>query len=397
MNVKPFDEIRIGDTRELRRVITRADVEKFVALSGDDNPLHTDTDFSSRTDLKEPVVHGMMIGNLISTLIGRSLPGPGALWISQELKFLAPVRVGDCIVILARVVAKHPRDQLIDLEMLARVEGRGDVLRGKGTVKKLEVSEVNGGQTKSLPVRRALVTGASGDIGKSISMALASVGFHVIAQYNLNEQSALRLQKDIQELGFQCDLVQCNLEDVINVELKVNDMLARFGRVDTFVAAAATSIYEADVLQATEHEIDRALSVQLHANLRILRLLAPIMVEQKWGRFIGISTDALNSLPPRGWLSYNLSKSALQVLVKQCAVELGSAGVTSNILAPGLTDTGYVNNLSARAKQVVAQSAPNRRLGRPADVASAVAFLCGLDAGHINGQTLRINGGLGFS
>ena len=397
MNAKPFTEIQLGDRSELRRTITKDDVERFVALSGDDNPLHTDAEFSSRTELKEPVVHGMITGNLISTLIGRSLPGPGSLWISQELKFLMPVRVGDSLVISARVIGKHERDQLIDLEISAHVEGRGEVLRGKGTVKKLKMSEVSSERAKMLPIRRALITGASGDIGGTTAMALADAGFHIIAQYNSNEQSAVELQTRIRDAGSRCDLFQCNLEDVNSIERRVNDVLGRHGPIDTFVATAAANIHEADVLQDADWELNRALRVQFHANRSIIRLLAPKMIEQRWGRIIGVSTDATKSVPPRGWLSYILSKSALEVLVQQCAVELGPSGITCNILAPGMTDTAFISNLSVRARQVVAHSAPNRRLGKPSDVASAVAFLCGLDSGHINGQTLRINGGLGFN
>lgn len=397
MSIKSFDQIRLGDATELRRTITKEDVERFAALSGDDNPLHIDADFARRTDLKEPVVHGMILGSLVSTLIGRDLPGPGALWLSQEFKFVSPVRVGDSIVISARVVGKHDRDQLIDLEVRAYVEGRGDVLRGKGTVKKLIVAESSGEDHQKLPIRRALVTGASGQIGRSVARTLAETGFHIIAQFNSNEQAARELQNQIRRSNSQCDLIQCDLESEKSVDLAVNDALSRFGTIDTFVAVAAARIFDADVLRTTTREINAALQAQFHANLAIVKSLAPGMVAQKWGRIIGVSSDAVHSVPPRGWLSYVVSKSALEVLVRQCALEFGPNGVTANTIAPGMTNTSYVSNLPVRARQVIAQKAPNRRLGAPSDIASAVAYLCGLDAGHVNGQTLRINGGIGFN
>lgn len=396
MSAKPFEEIQLGDTSELRRTITREDVEKFVALSGDNNPLHTDLDFASRTDLKEPVVHGMMTGNLISALIGKSLPGPGALWLTQELKFISPVRIGDSLVISARVVTKHKREQIIDLEFNARVEGRGEILRGRGSVKLLHLSKETEA-SREKPVRRALITGASGDIGKAIAAALAADGFQILAQYHLNEKAARTLQAKLHEMDCVCDLVQCNLEDEDETSRKVQDAIGRFGHIDTFIATAAATVYEADLLRASTHEINRAFRLQFHANRNLICLLAPEMLKQRWGRIIGISTDAAHSVPPRGWMSYILGKSALEVLIRQCAVEFGPSGVTANILSPGMTDTGFIINYSPRAKQIVAQSAPNRRLGKPSDIASAAAFLCGLDADHVNGQTLRINGGLGLN
>lgn len=397
MSAKSFDDLQLGDASELRRTITREDVERFVALSGDDNPLHVDPQFASRTDLKEPVVHGMLTGNLVSTLIGRSIPGPGSLWLSQELQFLAPVRVGDSLVVSARVIGKHERERLVDLDIRAHVDGRGEVLRGRGTVKLLTLTDSESMVTDPKPARRALITGASGEIGSAIARDLARAGFHIIAQYNSNEHSARKLQNEIEEFGAPCDLLHCNLDDARTVLREIEDALSRYGVIDTYVAAAAANIFQSDVLETTELEIKRALQVQLHTNHSVIGLLAPQMAIQGWGRIVAVSTDAAHSSPPRGWFSYVLSKIALEALVRQCAIELGPSGITSNVVSPGMTDTIFVSNISPRARKVVAQSAPNRRLGRPSDVAHAVSYLCGMNAGHVNGQTLRINGGLGFN
>ena len=87
-----FDQIKVGETRSLNRTITEADVRRFVEMTGDDNPLHIDRDFAEETSFKDIVVHGMLGASFISTVIGTQLPGPGALWVSQSLDFLLPVR-----------------------------------------------------------------------------------------------------------------------------------------------------------------------------------------------------------------------------------------------------------------------------------------------------------------
>jgi len=110
-----YSEIKIGDKAEIKHKITQKDIEKFVELTGDDNKLHTDEEYSELTSLKKPVVHGMLGASFISTIIGTKLPGDGALWYSQNLEFLKSVRVGDELRITAEVVNKFDRTKTVEL------------------------------------------------------------------------------------------------------------------------------------------------------------------------------------------------------------------------------------------------------------------------------------------
>ena len=89
-----YESIQIGDRQQLVKVIREADIKKFVEMTGDDNPLHVDRDFAESTAFKDIVVHGMLGASFISTVIGTKLPGPGALWVTQNMEFLLPVRLG---------------------------------------------------------------------------------------------------------------------------------------------------------------------------------------------------------------------------------------------------------------------------------------------------------------
>src|ERR1700759_4803645 len=133
-----FDAISVGDTRTLVREIGEADVRRFVEMTGDDNPLHVDRAFAETTSFREIVVHGMLGASFISTIIGTQLPGPGALWVSQNLEFLLPVRLGDTLRVSATVIAKHARDQLLELETTIVNQSGQTVLSGAGKVKVLE-------------------------------------------------------------------------------------------------------------------------------------------------------------------------------------------------------------------------------------------------------------------
>ena len=103
-----FDDLSVGMTRVFSKTITEADLLMFAGVSGDTNPLHLDEDFASRTMFESRIAHGMLTGSLISTVLGTRLPGPGAVYISQQLKFLAPVRIGDTVIARAEVGELNP-------------------------------------------------------------------------------------------------------------------------------------------------------------------------------------------------------------------------------------------------------------------------------------------------
>ena len=390
-----FEEIAVGETSELSRIVLQSDVDRFVGLTGDDNPLHVDAEFASRTTFKEPVVHGMLAGSLVSTLIGTQLPGAGALWVRQEFRFLGPVRVGDNLIITAVVVAKHQREQTIDLDIVANVTGRGSVLRGKGTVMVLNIEDQDNTTDAIKPVRRALITGATGAIGSAIARSLSADGFHVIIHSNRNLKNAMVLQEELSKDGKICDVFQCDLLNVENVKKFSQDLVGRFGIIDTLVLNASSAIEQTDLLNTQSVRINETIAMNLVSSLSLIQDFIPGMKKQGWGRIVGVSSDVVHVQPTKGWFSYTLGKTALEALVRQAAIEFGLFGVTSNLVAPGMTDTNFVSNIPARMRQVVAQTTPNRRLANTTDIASAISYLCQSDSGHLNGQTIRINGGIG--
>jgi 3-oxoacyl-[acyl-carrier protein] reductase len=130
-----FETIQVGDEAEISRVITAADVDAFVTLTGDTNPLHTDEAYAAQTSFQQPVVHGMLTASFISTIIGTKLPGEGALWYEQQLRFIAPVRVGEQIRVWAKVTHKSAAQRIVLLETVVFGEGGRRVIEGQGKVK----------------------------------------------------------------------------------------------------------------------------------------------------------------------------------------------------------------------------------------------------------------------
>ena len=98
-----IEELRLNQTEEFEKKITEKDINEFAKLSGDDNPVHTNSDFAKKTIFKQKVAHGFLSASLISTLIATKLPGPGSIYLSQNLKFLAPVFIDDLVRVIVTV------------------------------------------------------------------------------------------------------------------------------------------------------------------------------------------------------------------------------------------------------------------------------------------------------
>jgi len=94
---KPIDEIKIGDSAQIVKTITEGDIELFARATGDFNPVHLDAAYAEKTMFKERIAHGLLSVGFFSTILGNILPGHGTIYLSQEVKFLAPVRIGDTI------------------------------------------------------------------------------------------------------------------------------------------------------------------------------------------------------------------------------------------------------------------------------------------------------------
>jgi len=112
----PFDEIRIGDTRQYSKTLTKEDIVLFARTSGDINPVHLDDAYAKTTEFGECIGHGMWSGALISAAIATTLPGPGSIYRSQTIKFMKPVKIGDTLTVHLNVTEKKDRIRLVTIE-----------------------------------------------------------------------------------------------------------------------------------------------------------------------------------------------------------------------------------------------------------------------------------------
>lgn len=390
-----YEEIQIGDKEELSHVITENDIEKFVELTGDDNKLHVDKEFASKTSFKKPVVHGMLGASFISTMIGTKLPGDGALWFSQTLEFNLPVRIGDNLKVVSEVIGKNDKGQFIELKTEIFNQNRQVVTSGLSKVKIIEEegpldSRIN--ISDSSRVKTALVIGATGGIGREVCKQLANDGFNVVIHFNSNKKLANELKEEVKEQDQKAITIQADISN----DKDINIMLEKCNRfsktIDVLVNCAATNIPNIKIDDLVWEDFMDQIELNIKATFKITKAVLPRMIENSYGRIVNIGSFASDK-PNSEWAHYITAKSALEGFTKSFSFELAPKGITVNMVTPSLVDTDLTANIPHKVKLLTASQTPLRRLANIIDVAGAISFLASDKASFITGQNIRINGG----
>lgn len=388
-----FDAIKVGDRERIVRRITEQDVRRFVEMTGDDNPLHVDPRFAETTSFKDIVVHGMLGASFISTVIGTKLPGPGALWVSQQMDFLHPVRLGDELTITCTVLKKNDRERLVDLETKIENQNAQVVLAGSGRVKVLTERAPAPVRVGADRPRVAVVTGGAGGIGAAICRRLASDGLHVVVNYRRRKDAADALVAELEKGKASAIAVQADVSTDAGVKTLLDAAERAFGGVDVLINNASPKIAPKPLASADWTDFQRHLDAQVRAAFLLAQACAPGMASRQFGRIVNLTSQVIDGIPTPHWTSYAVAKSALATLSRYLAVELGPSGITVNCVSPGMTDTSLIGDIPEKQQMILARQTPLRRLAVPTDVAGAVSYLVSDDSAFITGQTLRVNGG----
>ena len=240
----------------------------------------------------------------------------------------------------------------------------------------------------NLEGRKALITGASGGIGKEIAKVLIEHNAEVcISGRNIEELNALK-----ESLGKKCFIVACDLskkEEIVELVKKSDDLL---GHIDILINNAGIT-KDNIFLRMSENEWEDVLSVNLSSTFSILKLITKGMVKRKYGRIINISS-IVGVTGGVGQVNYSASKAGLIGLTKSLSQEIATRNITVNCIAPGFIETPMTEKLDVKRKDAIISSIPMNRIGTPKDLSSAIIFLASQESSYITGQTLHINGGL---
>ncbi|GLQ10063.1 beta-ketoacyl-ACP reductase [Devosia yakushimensis] len=236
--------------------------------------------------------------------------------------------------------------------------------------------------------KRALVTGASGGIGREIAKALAEAG----ATVALSGTRVGALEDVAKEIGKDSPVLPCNLSQLDDVDKLVPAAEAAMGGIDILVNNAGMT-RDNLFMRMKNEEWDEVLAVNLTAAFHLTRAVLRGMMKQRFGRIIGISSVVgVTGNPGQG--NYAASKAGLIGMNKALAHEVASRGITVNSIAPGFIASAMTDELNDKQREAILGTIPAARLGTAQEIAGCAVFLASDAAAYITGHTLNVNGGM---
>ncbi|MCR4426962.1 MAG: 3-oxoacyl-[acyl-carrier-protein] reductase [Firmicutes bacterium] len=241
--------------------------------------------------------------------------------------------------------------------------------------------------------KTAIVTGGARGIGRAIALRLGREGASVAVNYfSSSEESASALAKEIEASGGCAMVVPGDVTSESDVRSLFDKVMSAWGRVDILVNNAGITRDGLAVRMSSE-DFTRVLDVNLLGTFHCSRQAAQIMLRQRGGRIINISSVVGITGNP-GQANYAASKAGIIGLTKSLALELASRGITVNAVAPGFIVTDMTSALDSAVREGYLARIPMRKLGEPDDVAGVVSFLASDDSAYITGQVIQVDGGL---
>lgn len=244
---------------------------------------------------------------------------------------------------------------------------------------------------KNLEGKIALVTGATRGIGKAIACLLAKRGAFVTGTAT-SEEGAKHIDHYLREESLEGEGVVLDLTKTESID-RLFSHLAEQNKLPSILVNNAGITADNLLLRMEDEEWFKVMETNLHAVYRVSKACLKSMFKARYGRIISIGS-VVGSTGNAGQVNYTAAKAGIVGFSKSLAQEMGSRGITVNIVSPGFIDTDMTQNLPEMIKEEMKKRIPMRRMGKPEDIAEAVAFLASDAASYITGETIHVNGGM---
>ncbi|MBC1621720.1 SDR family oxidoreductase [Listeria welshimeri] len=233
----------------------------------------------------------------------------------------------------------------------------------------------------------AFVTGASGEIGQAICIALAKAGWNLYLHYYQNRQAVEDIVPQLQAENIDVILIQADFDDFSSLKEIENQVF----QVDAFIHAAGHSHY-ALFQDTTDLDMTKLWNVHMYMPMRLIQIFIPKLMKSQQGRIVFISS-IWGEIGASMEVVYSTVKGAQIAFCKALSQEVGLSGITVNAVTPGVVKTKMMDQFSLEEKEILRQEIPLKRFAKPEEIAETVEFLTSKKASYITGEVLRLNGG----
>jgi 3-oxoacyl-[acyl-carrier protein] reductase len=238
----------------------------------------------------------------------------------------------------------------------------------------------------------ALVTGGSRGIGRAVCVRLAKLGMDIVFNYSSGSEAADETVRLCENEGVRALAVKKNVSSSKECEELVSEAFEFGGSIDVLVNNAGIT-RDGLILRMSDEDYDAVINVNQKGSFYMMREVSRIMLKQKYGKIINISS-IVGVMGNAGQVNYAASKAAVIGMTKSLARELASRKITVNAVAPGMIETDMTAAMPEKAKEKMLETIPFKEMGRPEDIANAVAFLAGDESRYITGQVICVDGGM---
>lgn len=333
---RTYADFAIGDYVSFTRRFGPKDFEAFASLSGDRNPLHHDAAYAAASQFDAPIVPLHLTAAPLSAIAGMMLPGHRSLYLQTKLRALKPARYDQDITYSAKIVAKNDARSTLTLNALA-VEGSDVLLEAEMLVQlrddvpaSLAPAQDSQADIRQQAAPRAVITGATGEIGGAIAEALARAGWHLVLLHRGHAEAAKAVKQACAEAGAEVTLLSGALDDSRALG-RLCKTLAGRDDVTALIHAASPGVGA---------PLDELMAVNHRALVRLTTALLPGMLRRQDGQILFIGSSAVQH-NPKGWDDYVAAKTAASQWVTGFNSRYGGYGVSGTVLAPGYVRTRF--------------------------------------------------------
>lgn len=241
--------------------------------------------------------------------------------------------------------------------------------------------------------RTVLVTGAARGIGKEIAINMAKAGYDVAINYRTKTDELDTLKGEIEsKFDVKCALVQGDVANFEDAEKMVKETVEKLGKIDILVNNAGIT-KDGLLMRMSKDDFEKVIDINLVGTFNVTRNVIPLMIKQKSGRVINISS-VVGVAGNAGQTNYSASKAGIIGFTKSLAREVASRNILVNAVAPGFIATDMTSVLSDAQKESINTQIPLKRMGEAQDVANLVKFLASEESSYITGQVINVDGGM---